>query len=557
MFDTKQQSLFPKTKKTPAKVESLGKQNLNQFEKGALFAQDSNKTTSENGSLKFSTTGSNLVDQFAKAGSYLKPRSFSDISKDMEKLWNEDRNSALRFTFYLRAISGSRKNDQGKDLTEEKVLGQGLKNESIKRMMWVAVNYPEVFANNIKLFIAIGSWKDIFQMMRIDLVANGWDKRILNWDMMKLLIMEGLDNPNQAQLIKKYLPTIASKSRCTTVEKQANHIIGSWISSFIFGEKDKSYYKKYRQLKSSGVAHQWQQLISQGKYQDIDFNSIHGKALRILVKSKFLTKTNLQQKYNNWISKADKAKVTDYLFELFKGVDGSNDKNLLQTVDKQFLSFVEKANEGEAVRSLIPVLDSSGSMGSQVTIGVSAWDVARSMGLYCSYQLKNKFNMSYFEFSDGTLFKQWKGTTPTTQFKNANNSRIVGGTNFASVFDKLIKIKQSGVNETDFPTGIICFSDGEFNGYGSNNQSIVQSGINKLKKYFSEEYCNNFIVILWDIQRGQKKVYEGAASQNNLIQIGGYDPSILNLILRGANVSNSNDMVNEALNQPYLDLITV
>lgn len=556
MFDKKQQNLFPKT---PVIVESGKGGILNSFEQGAKFSQKSNETKSENGSVKYKTTGSNLVDQFAKNGGYIKPRSYNEVSKDMELLWNEDPNTSLRFTFYLRGISGDRKGHDGKSITEKAVMGQGLKTESIMRMMWLAVNHEEIFAKNIKLFIAIGSWKDIFQMLRIDLTSNGWDKKILNWTLFQSLILEGLNDSNQTNLVKKYLPSIVSKTKCTTLQKQANHLIGAWLSNCIFGEKDNiTYYKQYRLLKSSGTAHQWQQLISRKSYNLIKFDSIHGKALRILVKSKFLTKTGLSTKYAEWIGSAKNVKSTDFLFELFKGIDRTTDSNILKTVDSQFLTTVNKVGKDEVVeRSLIPVLDSSGSMDSEVTNGVKAWDVARSMGLYCSYKLKSKFNMSYFEFSHSTEFKQWKGNTPTQQYKNANSSRIVASTNFESVFDKLIQIKNTGVDESDFPTGMVCFSDGCFNSaYGrSNHSSIVTTGINKMRKVFSKEFCDNFIVILWDINRGQKKVYEGSANQKGLIQISGYDPSILNLILRGVNITNSDDMITEALNQPYLDLI--
>ena len=57
--------------------------------------------------------------------------------------------------------------------------------------------------------------------------------------------------------------------------------------------------------------------------------------------------------------------------------------------------------------------------------------------------------------------------------------------------------------EKDFPTGILCISDGEFNscyGDGCVNSSNFNTAIHKLKNAgFSKEYVDNFKIILWDI----------------------------------------------------------
>lgn len=63
---------------------------------------------------------------------------------------------------------------------------------------------------------------------------------------------------------------------------------------FIWKYKNLNYedkydiYRRYARLKSSGTAHEWQQLISKGKYDLIRFETIHGRALTILARSKFL-----------------------------------------------------------------------------------------------------------------------------------------------------------------------------------------------------------------------------------------------------------------------------
>ena len=117
-------------------------------------------------------------------------------------------------------------------------------------------------------------------MLQYDLIYHNWNNRVLDWNKFGQLIVAGLENPNSSELLKKYLPQIKAHSKCTTVEAQADTKIAKWIYSLLFGAGNKpSSYKMYRKLKSSGTAHEWQQLISRGKFLNIDFNTIHGRTL--------------------------------------------------------------------------------------------------------------------------------------------------------------------------------------------------------------------------------------------------------------------------------------
>lgn len=78
-------------------------------------------------------------------------------------------------------------------------------------------------------------------------------------------------------------------------------------------------YRRYARLKSSGTAHEWQQLISKGKYDLIRFETIHSKALTVLARSKFFDNHNLREKFTEWITadSIDNVKSTEFVHELF------------------------------------------------------------------------------------------------------------------------------------------------------------------------------------------------------------------------------------------------
>lgn len=91
-------------------------------------------------------------------------------------------------------------------------------------------------------------------------------------------------------------------------------------------------YKQYQNLKASGTAHQWQQLISQSNFLEINFDSIHGRALAQLVSSKFLANHKLEEKYETWVESKPLVKFTGYVYELFAPVKSGYINNELKKV---------------------------------------------------------------------------------------------------------------------------------------------------------------------------------------------------------------------------------
>lgn len=569
MFNKKKKSLFEtaSVKKTSTMVSS------NPF----LLASHKESSKAKNTpAVKYTTTGSDFVDQFARASHYKAPRTFAQISKDMEKIWAQNKLLTLCLVFYIRMITRVVQLFNGSK-TSSTQRGQGLKHEGIFRMMWIALNAPDTFWKNITLFISVGSWKDIITMLSYDLQYNGWKDRVLDWNKFGSLILAGLENPNTSELIKKYLPQIKTNSSCKTIEAQADNMIAKWICSLLFGEKDNngSTYKKYRKLKTSGTAHEWQQLISKKQLFKIDFDTIHGRALSQLVSGKFLKNNNLEQRYKEWIASKPVAKYTGYVYELFVPLGITNhmsSKNLefyqVDTMNKQFLQLVEVGKKGmkEGQNGLIVVLDSSGSMMSPAPgTKASAYSIGKSLALYFSYLLEGPFKNAYLEFSRETILKFWKGSTPVEQLCNDNSQRIED-TNFLSVADHFGKVKKQGVDESEFPTGILCISDSCFNGFRSNHSSNVKALRTKLKGYgFSKEYCDNFKVILWDIPNSyygnQKPMFEDFADCPNLMHISGFDGSAVAFItgVQGQEtlVKDSETLFLAAMDQEVLKMLEV
>lgn len=551
-------------KKQPATKVSAVKASVsatNPFVSAGL--SKSAQTLSGNGAKKFSTTGNPFVDQMGKMGAWKAPRPFNEITQDFDALWAENPLDAVKFSLFLRTIPRKVNLPDGTS-TENPQKGAELKHESIMRMIWLAIKQPEAFWNNILLFVSVGSWHDVFKMLETDLVYNGWDGRKLDWNKFGDLILAALQNKNVSELVKKYLPQIRANSACKTVEAQSNNIIAKWLCSLLFGAKKGSHanYGQYRRLKSSGTAHEWQKLISQGRFKELDFGAIHGRALSILVKSQFLQKTGLSDKYAKWVAKpTTQVKYTGFVHELFEnGVSSYSAQHILDTVDKQFQTLVEKARNNE-VTSLIVARDTSGSTGVICTGTKSTvYNVEKALALYFSEFLKGEFSNAWIEFNSTAKLHKWEGSTPTLKWLN-DKSSYVGSTNFQSVIDLFAEIKNSGVEESDFPRGILCLSDSEFDP-ASLGVTNVEAAKQKLKRSgFSDEYVNNFIIILWNLQSNYYGAQTGRKFETyggvpNVYYFSGFSPSIISF-LTNEKIKTSVDLVASVLDQEVLNLVQV
>ncbi|MFW5847454.1 MAG: DUF2828 family protein [bacterium] len=524
--------------------------------------KDNAKTLSGNGALKYSTTGNPFVDQFTDMGSYRKPRKYEDIVRDCELLWAEDEKLSVLFIYYIRTITRKVQLFNGYTTKEPQKGGQ-LKHEAIMRMIWLYHKNNDIFWNNIGLFISVGSWKDIFTMLQYDLMYHDWDGRVLNWDRFKNLILNGLHDEQTCNLVKKYLPTIKSRTKTSTVASQANNMIGKWIASFLFGNKqsEQATYKMYRKLKGSGTAHEWQKLISQGKHDLIDFNTIHGRALSLLVKGKYLKNQGLEEKYAEWVKNPDqKLKFTGFVHELFSTLP-RNHSSLPQheadTINKQFNTLVEKGGKKPRTK-LIVVRDTSHSMSSPATgTKMSCYDLGKALALYFSEFLTGTFADAWIEFNSDAKLHKWKGKTPIEKWYN-DHSKYLGSTNFLSVVNLFARLHKEGVPESDFPTGILCISDSEFNPSSLGITNVEEAKLILKTGGFSDEYVNNFVIVLWNLQNfyygfNSGKKFETHGDTPNVFYFSGYEPSTISFL--DDKIKTPKELFENAMNQEILNMI--
>jgi hypothetical protein len=252
------------------------------------------------------------------------------------------------------------------------------------------------------------------------------------------------------------------------------------------------------------------------------------------------------------------------------GWSNNTNKNRLKKyqqdlLNKQFLGLIETAKKDmNRDSNFIGVLDISGSMTSEACgTGMSSYQVGLAMCLYFSYLLEGRFKDTFLTFSDKVQIEKFNGNTPLDKFCGYNNSYF-GSTNFLGVAEVFAGLKRTGASEDEFPTGILCLSDGEFNRDSKNVSSFVRFKQILRNAGFSQKFVDNFKIVLWDIRNGyyggrEKATFESLADAPNFFYMSGLDPAGI-AFLTGTTRTQSipktaEELFEAAMNQELFDQI--
>lgn len=542
------------------------KNKTNAFVKAAKFRAYS---VTENGATALATTGSILVDQFGKAGNF-RGRPIDAVFYDMDKLWEENPQSALRFPFYLRLITRKTRIDKGVK-TEKVQKGQGARDEAFKRLLWLARFHKDEFARNIAILPIVGSWKDMWSLLYYDITEG---THAIDENLIFSLLKLGLENELHVDLVKKFMPRIKSSSKCNTEWTLNMNMFAKRFAKYL-----KVPYTKYNKLKASGTAHDFQKLICNGKYEELDWNKIPGRALSLLASGNFLKRHNLVNSYQDWIDKQDVAPFVGYPCELYKRFRNMSSLSytLSKTIDKQFDGLVKKAEaDGKVTENVLVGLDTSGSMMTQIK-GLSNYyclDMAVSLALFFAKLNKGAFHNKVMMFDNVSTPFDLSSESFTTNAKSLPHVGC-GGTNFQSIIDELVKIRVQNpqIPLEDYPKTILVVSDMQFNPISRNwgwtsiptteKVTNAEYSRNKLKEVFPSEFVDSMKFVWWDCAGRGTNTYEGESDNGQDFFFSGFDGSILTFLIGAEEKENTTqstkltaeDVALNALNQEILSYV--
>ena len=527
-------------------------------------------TVTENGAVSNSTTGASLVDQFGKASAH-RGRALDAVFADQGALHTSTDNiTALKFALYLRSVTRQPKSDLVDTEKPIEVVhkGSGNRDESLKRLLYIAYYHPQLFNKNMWMIPVTGRYKDLFDLIVLDRTVgnNSLDEDTI----FEFLATISANSETDSDLVKKWMPRIRSNNKCKTESAKVSNQIAKDFAKFLgLNPKD------YRQLKSGGKAHTWQQLISNGDFSSIEWNKVSGHALKSLVSGKFLDNQSLQGEFLKWLDTKGSVNFNGYPYELLNIWTRSR-KTLIQkhTSDKQFQSLIDIAKKDASITENVwCALDTSGSMTVNIGEGnLTAYDVCVSLGIYFSSLNEGAFKQNVIMFDNKSTVKQLSGKFTDMVDQIQSSSIAWGGTNFQSVVDEIVRVRTTNpaVPLEDYPTTLLVVSDMQFNpsgGYGrvtGDNKTNFEEMKTKLEAVFPAEWVAKFKAIWWDCT-ARKSDFPATLDDSGCYFMSGFDGAIVNLILgresedqdpaKKPEPVSMEKIVDDALNQPLLQLV--
>lgn len=522
---------------------------------------ENNICETENGAVTYKSSGSELVDQFAKAGSYM-GRPIDYVFEDQKRLWEYDPEAALRFPFYLRLIT--RKARLSKNETCKTVQkGQGNRDEALKRILWIAKEHPNTFYESIWMLPIIGSWKDLWTLMCMDMDFKEHliDRRIIYY-----MITHGLLGKSTGDLCRKYMPRIRSLKKCVTQRAKNLNLF-----AVEFAKMYAMTAREYNKIKAAGSAHEFQKLMCSRQYDKLQWGSIPGKALSNIVFGNFLERHNLYDSYKEWVMTQPVVKFNGYPFELSKALRSTRlDRGHIpfivrHTIDMQFNALLEKAeSDGKITDNVLCALDTSGSMSCMVNglRDVRCIDVATSLAIFFAKLNKGEFHDKVMMFDTKSRPYTLKGDGFTEIWQNLPSVGF-GGTNFQSIVDELVKIRVSNpsIPVSEYPTTILVVSDMQFNMSG--DKTNLDESVSRLASAFPQEYVDSVKWVWWDCTARYTDMQDDKPDDGRSFFFSGFDGSILTFLLNEEKNEEEKvekqtvyDVINKALNQDVLKLVS-
>jgi len=242
------------------------------------------------------------------------------------------------------------------------------------------------------------------------------------------------------------------------------------------------------------------------------------------------------KKYNQAFKRNDSSRYEDFLNQVVRGETKVNSSVLYP---HEIVYKARQYNDIEQIQAnalwtnlpnymeenqmnILPIIDTSGSMGSIVYKPYSCLDIAIGLGLYFAEHNTGDFKDIWCNFSDRPTFMKLEGKTITQRVKNLDYDNWNMSTNLQAVFNMILPI--SVKNPESCPKIILIVSDMEFNatlGYGTNFEAI------------KEKYANAMLelptIVFWrvDIKNIQQPVTQ---HESGAILINGYSASIMKLM---------------------------
>lgn len=180
---------------------------------------------------------------------------------------------------------------------------------------------------------------------------------------------------------------------------------------------------------------------------------------------------------------------------------------------------------GEDGSSMLAVVDVSGSMGAAVASGVSAMDVAISLGLYTASKNKGAFSDLFLTFSSQPQFVHLKGTL-SQRYTQMSKAKWDMSTNLHGAFNEILRVATTNhVPAEEMPKILLILSDMQFNVC----VRFDDTAIAMIRRKYEEAGYQMPAVVFWNINSHDNVPVK--FDEKGVALVSGFSPSIVKSLL--------------------------
>ena len=462
-----------------------------------------NQKRTENGALGFRTSGKELVD-FNFGIASMRNMNEADIANKFLKVWNEDNEIALKFSFMIRDIrQGLGERRTGRTCLKE-----------------IAKLNKDAIIKNIEFVPEYGRWDDIIELLQIDKEIDDAIFTLINKQIQSDI--SNIEEGKGISLLAKWLPSENASSLRT---KQLAKVVRKGLNM-----NSKDYRKLLSRLRKEIGIVEAQMCAKQ--WSEIDYSAVPSIA-------------NLR--YRNCFLRNDETRRREFLEALERG-EVSINANVSTPVDivnayggwyrigsadiDTTLEKMWKALPDKEISNTLVVVDGSGSMGCSAggSNSLTAHDVANAMAIYCA-ERNTGFENQFITFSRNPQLVDLGGVnTLLDKLKVLRQYCEVANTNIEKTFKLILDTAiENNYTQAEMPERILIISDMEFD-YGVD----IGSGDKQLFTHIGEAYKKHGFklpkLVFWNVNSRSGTI---PVRENDLgvALVSGFSTEILKMVM--------------------------
>lgn len=475
-----------------------------------MLKKESTLTYTENGAVTNSTSLSECLDLFFKAGA-MRRADRERIMDAVLKAYCEDSEKTMKIIFFARDARG----------------GLGERRFFRIAMETLAVFDPEAVKRNIPFIAEYGRYDDLCALIDTPCEKEAAQEieRVLKAD------LEAMEKGEPVSLLAKWMPSANATSRSTAA-------LGKRLCRML-GMKEKEYRHMLSDLRAYIDIIENRLRVSDYTF---DYSKQPSKAM-FKYRKAFIRNDGerYSQFINNVLEGTEKLNASVlYPYEIvhkaiecgFNGASFSDTER--KSLDASWRSLSEHGNGEENCRA-IAVVDGSGSMYGGCGTGTCPADVALSLGMYFAEHNKGAFANHFITFSENPQLVEVKGRDIVEKTAYCSSFNEVANTDIEAVFKLILTTAiNNKLPESEMPERLYIISDMEFDYCitGGNDRLMFDA----MKWLYSQHGYKLPQVIFWNVESRQNNI-PVSFSATGAALVSGFSPVIFDMVKSGDEIS--------------------